>query len=582
MLRLILLPIIIVVWCTIGITQTNIHPTNPDVIPIWTGDYDPTDYIPSVGIADPDVIFQDLVQSLKPDNLKDCLIEMIPFHTRHTGSDTLSNTEGIGAARIWAHQKFESFNSTNGERLLVSYLQFDQEICSMGRHKNITATLPGVGPHRDEVIIIEAHYDSRCHEVCDIECQAHGMEDNASGSALVLELARVMSQYVLDRTIIFMLTIGEEQGLHGANALAQYCEDNDINVYAVLNNDIVGGIICGETASPPGCPGLNDIDSINVRLYSHGFIDSPSKGLARYVKLQYQDNVRDLMTVKPIVNVMGSEDRVGRGGDHIPFRERGYSAVRFTSANEHGSADTSDPEYHDRQHTEEDILGVDTDNDGVLDSFFVSFSYLNRNAILNGNAAISIAMSPETPTLESLDLTHEGLRVTWTSDIDCPQYAIGLRSETNDFDTLVYVTESPYFFKDLSDDQFYVVSVSCVDEYGIESLPSNDLFTFDAISSVQQVTQSHGVHLLQNRPNPFDDQTTIAVMVDQEFDYDTAEITVSTAQGQAIYTSPITLGKGINTIQYTHQSHRHQDGVYYYTLSIDGLPTETKTMVYAY
>jgi len=582
MKRFLILPLLLLLSSSFLSAQTDIHPTNPAVIPIWTGDYDPADYLPTSGISAPSEIFQDLVQNLQANNLKDCLIEMLPFHTRNTGSDTLSSTQGIGAARTWAHEKFESFNDDNGDRLIVSYLQFDQEICEMGTHKNITATLPGVGPHHDEVIIIEAHYDSRCDTPCDVECQAHGMEDNASGSALVLELARVMSQYELDRTLIFMLTIGEEQGLHGANALAQYCEDNAIDVYAVLNNDIVGGIICGETASPPGCPGLNDIDSINVRLYSHGFIDSPSKGLARYVKLQYQDNVRDLMTVKPIVNVMGSEDRVGRGGDHIPFRERGYSAVRFTSANEHGDADHSNEEYHDRQHSEEDILGVDTDGDGQLDSFFVAFSYLNRNAILNGNAAVSIAMSPEIPTLESLDLTHEGLRVTWSSEVECDQYAVGIRSETNDFDTLVYVTESPYFFKDLIDDQFYVVSVSCVDDLGIESLPSNDLFTFDAVSSVQQIASSHGVHLLQNRPNPFDDQTTIAVMVKEEFDYDSADIIVTTAQGQTIYRSPITLGKGVNTIQYTHQSHHHQDGIYYYSLQVNGQRVETKSMVYAY
>ncbi len=582
MLRSIILFILFIGICTYGNSQTNIHPTNPEVIPIWTGNYDAADYTPADAISAPNAIFQDLVDNLEADSLKAYLLEMLPFFNRNTGADTLSTTTGMGAARIWAHEKFESFNDQNGDRLIVSYLQFDQMICEMGSHKNITATLPGTGPNKDEVILIEAHYDSRCHDVCDIDCQALGMEDNGSGSALVLELARVMSQYELDRTIIFMLTIGEEQGLHGATALAEYCVDNDIKVYAVLNNDIVGGVICGETASPPGCPGLNDVDSTNVRLYSFGFIDSPSKGLARYVKLQYQDNVRDLMTVKPIVNIMGSEDRVGRGGDHIPFRERGYSAVRFTSANEHGAAATSDPEYHDRQHTEEDILGVDTDADGILDSFFVDFNYLNRNAILNGNAAVAIAMSPDIPDFESLDLTHEGLRVSWTSDIDCPQYAIGLRSESNDFDTLVYVTESPYFFKDLQDETFYVVSVACVDEDGIESLFSADLFTFDAISSIQEVASSHGVHLLQNRPNPFDDQTTIAVVVAEEFGYESAEIIVNNAQGKRIYQSEINLDKGVNSIQYTHQSHSHQDGVYYYSLVVDGQMIDTKAMVYAY
>ena len=138
----------------------------------------------------------------------------------------------------------------------------------------------------------------------------------------------------------------------------------DIPIKAVLNNDIVGGIICGETSSAPSCPGLNHIDSTQVRLFSVGGFNSPHKASQPV----YQTGIQEMITparhrFPMMVTIMSAEDRTGRGSDHIPFRENGYTAMRFTSANEHGNADVSDPEYHDRQHTSEDILGIDTDGD---------------------------------------------------------------------------------------------------------------------------------------------------------------------------------------------------------------------------
>ena len=241
--------------------------------------------------------------------------------------------------------------------------------------------------------------DSRCEDNCDIHCPAHGMEDNGSGVALVIELARVMSRYVFDHTIVFMTVTGEEQGLAGSNAFSDYALAQGLAIKAVFNNDIVGGIICGETSSPPSCPGLNHIDSTQVRLFSHGGFNSPHKALSRFIKLEYQEMIRPLSAVPMLLTIMSAEDRTGRGSDHIPFRENGYYAMRFCSANEHGNADVSDPEYHDRQHTTNDILGVDTDGDLEIDSFFVDFNYLARNTIINGNSAAMAALGPETPTL---------------------------------------------------------------------------------------------------------------------------------------------------------------------------------------
>ena len=559
----------------------NIRFTDPLVDEIIKGDYNPADFIPAEIISDPESVVEHLLDGVSATRLKEYLIDMQQFRTRNTGSDTTITGSGIGAAREWALRTFESFNADNGGRLITSFMEFDQSVCSMSSHKNIVAVLPGVGEGNQEMVLIEGHFDSRCGTNCDIDCLAQGMEDNASGSGLVLELARVMSQLTFDKTIMFMLTIGEEQGLIGANALAFYCLSNSIDVHSVFNNDIVGGVICGSTASPPGCPGLNEVDSINVRLYSSGTFNSSNKGLARFTKLEYQENLRDLMPVQPIINIMSAEDRIGRGGDHIPFRMFGFPAIRFTSANEHGDAGIH-PDYTDRQHTTTDILGIDTDGDSEIDSFFVDFNYLQRNALLNGNAAAVAASGPVTPRLADLEPDIDGFTVTIQDEFDYGEYKVGIRSTTNDFDTIITVREkTAQVIGDFDQDVRYFISVAAVDELGRESLFSNEL-TADLLSSVTDLSSQLGVELLQNRPNPFDDRTSISVWVEEAFAYKTAKIEVIKPFGTILYSSDIKLDEGMNEIWYDHQNHHFSQGLLYYRLMIDGKHVQTKAMVHAY
>jgi len=561
--------------------QFNIHFTNQLADDIIMGNYDANDYIPDDRIDHPDEMVDQMMKKVSAAQLKDYLIDMQQFHTRNTGSDTLVTGSGIGAARDWAYKKFESFNQENGNRLVVSYLEFVSSICGLNTHQNIVAVLPGVGEEKEELVIIEAHFDSRCSIPCNTDCLAQGMEDNASGSALVLELARVMSQLTFDRTIMFMLTIGEEQGLYGSNAMAIYCRDNQVPVRAVYNNDIVGGVLCGETASPPGCPSLNHIDSLNVRLYSFGSTNSKYKSLARHTKLQYHENLRDLMEVKPIINIMSAEDRIGRGGDHKPFRQKNFAAIRFTSANEHGDAGIH-ADYTDRQHTAQDILGVDTDNDSVLDSFFVDFNYLQRNALLNGNAAAMAASGPHTPELVSIDPTIDGFTVTIDDPYDYGLYRIGLRTVTNDFDIVYTTTEKVSTITGLDPSMdFHYITAATVDEHGIESLFSNELWK-NLLSSVEEVNSEPKIELLQNRPNPFDDRTSIAVVVHEPFAYKTAQIEVIKPFGTIIYKSDIRLDEGMNEIWYEHSNHHFSPGLLYYRLIVDGKHVKTRAMVYAY
>ncbi len=575
-----LLAFTFLLYPSVVLAQNNIVVTNAEVDAVLKGMVDPSIYLPTEVINHPATIAADLVESVSADSLRSYLEKMSSFGTRNSGSDTTSNTTGMGAARRWAFDKFQSFSP----RLLTSYLQFDLEICGMDRHRNVLAALPGVGPHHDEIVFIEGHFDSRCEDRCDVDCPADGMEDNGSGSALVLELARVMSAYTFDRTIVFMLTTAEEQGLLGAQAMADYCDAQDVNVIAVLNNDIVGGIICGQTASPPGCPGLNHIDSLNVRLYSAGNLNSRHKMLSRFVKLEYQEMLSEIVPVPSLINIMSPEDRSGRGGDHIPFRQNGFPAIRFTSANEHGNGDpATPPSYEDRQHTIEDILGLDTDNDGILDSFFVDFNYLARNVVINANAAAMIAAGPEPPT--DLDLTpiDSGFEVAIEASMEFDAYRVGVRQFTSrDFDTVYTIQQPLDTLYGLTPDILYVISVATVDSNGVESLFYGERFNDFESDVIEAAIQEEQLELLQNRPNPFDEATYFGVWVKRVPDYRQARIEVHNLQGQLLTRLPIRLDEGLNEVLYDFSHHQYQPGMYTYSLVVDDRTWVTKRMIYAY
>ncbi|MBT3646930.1 MAG: M28 family peptidase [Flavobacteriales bacterium] len=564
--------------------QTNIHFANPEVTDIVAGDFDEADYEPSNVFDDPHAIAAELTNRINPDSLKSYLEKMSSFETRHTSSDTMSSTRGMGAARTWALNKFDQFSAQNENRLISSYLQFDENICDVTRHKNIVAVLPGIpdidsviDPFPHSVVFIEAHFDSRCNTSCDTGCVANGMEDNGSGSALVLELARIMSKYKFKSTILFMLTTGEEQGLNGSNAMAQYCEDNNINVRAVLNNDVIGGITCGETSSPPSCPGLNDIDSTQVRFFSAGIFNSRYKQLTRYVKLQYKEELEEHVKVPMDLTIMNAEDRTGRGGDHIPFRQRGYLAMRFTSANEHGDAGTADTNYHDRQHTSDDILGVDTDNDGDLDSFYVDFNYLARNAAINANAATMLAQDV------CSDLGFEVVQKNWhqvTVQIGgdwCAEgpFRIAYRTETNDWDTLV-TTDQYSTDVEVTPGNIHFFSVCRLNSEGIESLFTGEQFI--DIVGVDEPNFGSGIKLLQNKPNPFDETTSISYIVYDMPQNSQATIVVRGVNGRIVSSIKSKVQPGVNEVLYDHGY--GQQGTFFYSLMIDGKELATKKMVF--
>ena len=574
-----LLSIFIFVFGSINnsFAQTNIISTNPLAEKIMQGNYNPETYKAIKVLNLPDTIAKGINKRISADSLKAYLEVLRTFKNRNTGSDTVSKTTGIGAARRWVYSKFLQFSKANENRLIASYLQFDQLICSQYQHRNMFAVLPGSDTTDKSIIIIEAHIDSRCKDVCDTACVAEGMEDNGSGTALVLELARVMCKYSYNHTIVFLLTIAEEQGLNGAEAFADYVQLKGIKVKAVLNNDVIGGVICGKTASQPGCSGAGLVDSLNVRLFSLGGFNSFYKGLARYTKLQYNTRVKPIAKVKMNVNIMTPEDRTGRGGDHIPFRQHNYTAIRLTAANENGNADVTNVNYSDRQHTSSDILGADKDGDKKIDSFFVDFNYLARNTVINGCTAGMIGISPLSPDFTLATDWVSKLTVTITQQTQYQKYKVGVRTTTNDWDTVYTFTGTSFTFS-VSNPATYIVSVCSMDGKGVESLFSKETQT--KISGIDELNKpQQPVELLQNKPNPSDAATMITVVVNTFEKYKDAYISINDLTGKEIRRIEIELTNGINEVQYDHGY--HQSGTFIYTLVIDGKPVETRRMVFA-
>lgn len=559
--------------------QVNITVTNSTANNILFGNYNPITYQASNMISHPDSISLGIMNAISPDSLKEFIIKLSTFKNRNTGSDTISLTTGIGAARKWVYQKFQDFSASNENRLLPFYLQFDYGICGVTKHKDICAVLPGSDTTDKSIIIIEGHIDSRCEGVCDTACSAQGIEDNASGTALVMELARVMSKFTYKHSIVFLITIGEEQGLYGADAFADYTSMQGIQVKAVQNNDVIGGILCGETSSPPSCPGLGNVDSMHVRLFSQGNFNSKHKGFARFSKLEYQEQLLPFVDTPMDMLIMSPEDRTGRSGDHVPFRQKGYPSIRYTSANEHGDANVSDTSYTDRQHSIRDTLGVDTDADMIIDSFFVDFRYLARNAYINGNTSAMAAIGPKQPDFDLQSIAANTIRVEITDQTQYNAYRVGIRSNTNDWDTVFTMTNTTIDTFDVSSiNNVIYVSVMSVDDDGVESLPSREI-TIN-ISNVENIAVSSPmVELHQNRPNPFDESTYIQFYANEPVTYKKAELRIMSVNGVLLKVIPVEINTGINEVLYVHGY--GSTGILYYSLVIDDRIIDTKAMVFA-
>jgi hypothetical protein len=330
---------------------------------------------------------------------------LVGFGTRHTLSSQADPHRGIGAARRWAEAQFRASSEACGGCLEVvtpETMASGPRIPDPVRLVDVVAIQRGT-ERPNEVVIVQGHIDSRGSDVMDATSDAPGANDDGSGTALVLEAARVLSQRTFPTTIVYAALSGEEQGLFGGKLLADYAKQQGWIVKAVLNNDIVGG----------SCGSDGYCDDTHVRVFSEGpradatdktraaarrfggENDSPGRNISRYIA-SLAGGVQDDLAVRQIWRA----DRMGRGGDQLPFLEFGYPAVRFTVAVE-------DYEHqHQDLRTEDGVTYGDTVDE-------MDFPYLAKVTRLNVAALAALAKAPLPPAPVADAAVKTWTDVTW-------------------------------------------------------------------------------------------------------------------------------------------------------------------------
>jgi hypothetical protein len=417
---------------------------------------------------DPEI--EQMVREVSSDSLRSYIVKMVSFGTRNTLSSTTDRNRGIGAARRWVLSKFNEFAKQSNGRLTAfidttTYHADGRRVDRSINLGNVVATLKGTDPNDNRIFIISGHLDNMRSSPTDSIGDAPGANDDASGCAAVLECARIMSKKRFPATIVFIATSGEEQGLLGATYMARKARRENWNIVAVLNNDIMGSNNSNET---------NIIDNTKIRVFSEAFSvadtgrraltirqlglenDGKARQLARYVKEvgeRYVDNLQIVMIYR--------NDRFLRGGDHTPFVEQGYAAVRFTEMNENY--------YHQHQNVRVEI-GIQY---GDLPEF-MDFEYLRKNTAMNLANLANLAKSPSMPDSVRIDVRRLSnfSFISWDrpKNGNVKGYYVLIRETTSPvWQRKIFTTATEMNLPFSKDNYFF--GVQSVSESGNESLP---------------------------------------------------------------------------------------------------------------
>ena len=340
-----------------------------------------------------DAEIEKMVKEISADSLKSYIKSMVSFGTRNTLSTQTNPKRGIGAARNWVLGKFNEFAKQSNGRLSAfidtTTLQPDKRrIDTVTLLGNVVATLKGTDPNDNRIFIISGHLDNMRSSPTERLGDAPGANDDASGCAAVIECARIMSKHNFPATIIFVTVSGEEQGLLGSAFMSEKAKKENWNIVAVLNNDIMGSNNSNET---------NIINNTKLRVFSEGIPayetekvaanirnlglenDGKSRQLARYVKEigeRYVDNMEVVLIYR--------NDRFLRGGDHTPYVQRGFAAVRITEMNEN----------YTRQH--QDVRVENGIQYGDLEEY-IDYEYLRKNTGVNLANLANLSKAPAMP-----------------------------------------------------------------------------------------------------------------------------------------------------------------------------------------
>ena len=419
-----------------------------------------------------DPLITGMMEQVSVGNLENSVRKLVSFGTRHTLSDTVSKTTGIGAARSWIKSEFERYNRENGGKLKVSYDSFVQpadgkRVPEATVLKNVMAVLPGTDPADRRMLLVCGHYDSRVTDVMNNKSPAPGANDDASGVAGVLELARVMSKQSFGATLVFVAMVGEEQGLYGAANLAKRAKAEGWDVHLVLNNDMIGNTYGMETdlknnnqvrIFSEGVPGGETKEQAALRLSTGSENEGHARQAARYIK-EIGERYVDQLDVKLIYR----KDRFLRGGDHTPFSAQGFTAVRITEMNED----------FNRQH--QDLRTENGFKFGDLPEY-VDYKYLQKITRLNLSVLANVGLAPQQPTAVKLVTTQltNNTTINWKAPAGKTPagYYVLLRETTSAHWEKKFFVNGTSATLPYSKDNFFF-GLQAVDDKGHESLVSS-------------------------------------------------------------------------------------------------------------
>ncbi|THD78026.1 MAG: M20/M25/M40 family metallo-hydrolase [Phenylobacterium sp.] len=406
-------------------------------------------------------LLHELAGEVSPDQQHAVIARLVAFGTRHTLSDTTSNTRGIGAARRWVAGQFAALSRDCGGCLKVetpSETVTGKRVPQPTEVMDVLAILPGTSdPER--VIVISGHLDSRVTDVQNATSDAPGANDDGSGVAAVIEAARVLSKRRFPATLVFAVLSGEEQGLYGGHVLADYAAAHGWKVEADLNNDIVG--------NTEGMSGVRDNTHVRVfsegtrttetakeadaRRYNGGELDSPSRNLARFM-----DRLADQYLTNLDVVMVYRTDRYGRGGDQVEMLKAGYPAVRVTESTENYTRQHQDLRVENGIRYGDVIEGVD-------------FPYLAQVTRLNVITMAALASAPAPPTeVEIKGAVTPDTQLKWKPEPAAAAYRVWWRPTTDPqwrFSRLATAPDGTTLAAVNIDDFFFGVSAISADGY---------------------------------------------------------------------------------------------------------------------
>ena len=336
-------------------------------------------------------LLHELVKDTSADRIEADIRKLVSFGTRHTLSETESDTRGIGAARRWIFDEYERISADCGGCLEVMYIS--DTISGENRIPEPTEVVSVVAIQRgtsdpNRMVVMSGDIDSRVTDPLDGTSDSPGANDNASGMAGAIEAARVLSKHKFPGTIVYMGLSGEEQGLFGGQIVAAHALENDWGIKAVLNNDMIGNVtgingVTNNTTARVFSEGTRDVETeqeARIRRFTGGEVDSPSRNLARYI-----DRMADKYIPNLDVMMIYRLDRFGRGGHHRPFNAVGFPGVRIMETNEH----------YDRQH--QDLRNEDGRHYGDTIEF-VDFDFAAKLTALNIVSLAGMALAPPFPS----------------------------------------------------------------------------------------------------------------------------------------------------------------------------------------